>query len=46
MVALQAAGHQELGVGHGGRGGTLQLAVGFRQRPEAILQAAQPLVCS
>lgn len=46
MAALQAPRHQELGVGHGGRRLALQLAEGFGQGPETILQAGEPLVCS
>lgn len=46
MVPLQALWDQELGVGHHRRCVTVQLAVGFRERPKTILQAGQPLVCS
>lgn len=46
VVTLQAPRDQELGVGHRGRRITLQLAVGFGERPETVLQAGQPLVHS
>lgn len=46
VVTLQAPRDQELGVGHRGRCVTLQLAVGFGERPETVLQAGQPLVHS
>lgn len=46
MVPLQAPQDQELGIGHHRRHVALQLAVGFRERPETVLQAGQLLVCS
>lgn len=42
VVALEAARQEQVGVRDDGGCGTLQLAVGFGERPEPVLQAGQP----
>lgn len=42
MVALEAVWQEQVGIGDRRGSVALQLAVGFRERPEPILKAGQP----